>query len=164
MYGHRLILDSMCGKLARWLRFLGIDALYVKDAHDDEIVLIAQQDDRILVTRDHALHDKATKKGIKSILLDSTDHVKNMTKILKELGIEIVLPPKTTRCPICNALLKEVHPLEVLDLLPSKDLAHRYERFWFCEKCKKVYWIGSHWKNIKKILSKIEENIKKGVG
>ncbi|MHC1637515.1 MAG: DUF5615 family PIN-like protein [Candidatus Nezhaarchaeales archaeon] len=158
----KLLLDSMCGKLARWLRFLGFDVVYLKEVDDESILSIAKSSNRIIITRDQELHNRAIKNGLKSILLTTTDHVNNMSKILRELNVQIVIPPPVTRCPLCNNLLKEVNPEEVAHLLPSKELMHRYEKFWLCNKCNKVYWIGSHWRNIKKILSEVEKCMKEG--
>jgi uncharacterized protein with PIN domain len=156
MCPERLLLDGMCGRLARWLRLLGFDADYYKDANDEELLSEAERTGRVIVTRDQGLYSKAVKRGLKCVLLTSTDHVENMRKVLRELNAEIVIPPRETRCPLCNSLLKEVAPDSVMALLPSEDLARRYDKFWLCEGCKKAYWIGSHWRNIKKTLREVE--------
>jgi len=152
----KLLLDGMCGKLARWLRLLGFDAEYFKDADDEILLSEAEKTNRVIVTRDQGLYNKAVKRGLRCVLLTSTDHVENMRKVLRELNAKIVLPPKETRCPLCNSLLKEVEPDSVKALLPSEDLVKRYDKFWLCERCKKAYWIGSHWRNIKKTLGEVE--------
>ncbi|MDH5815933.1 MAG: Mut7-C RNAse domain-containing protein [Candidatus Nezhaarchaeota archaeon] len=162
MNTEKLLLDGMCGKLARWLRFLGLDVEYLKEADDETLILRAEETGRVIVTRDQDLHLRAVKKGVKSILLTSTDHVDNMSKLLRELNVKIELPPKETRCPLCNSKLREVDPEPVMHLLPSRDIAQRYKKFWLCESCKKVYWIGSHWRNIKKVLSQVERCIEEG--
>ena len=41
----------MLGKLAKWLRMLGYDTVYIPDADDDELVRIAVREDRLLLTR-----------------------------------------------------------------------------------------------------------------
>ncbi len=152
----RLLLDGMCGKLARWLRLLGLDAEYSKDADDEALLFEAERTGRVLVTRDRELYDKAVKRGLRCVLLTSTDHVENMRKVLRELNAKIALPPKETRCPLCNSPLREVDLNSVLTLLPSEGLAKRYDKFWLCERCRKAYWIGSHWRNIKKTLREVE--------
>ncbi len=152
----RLLLDGMCGKLARWLRLLGLDVEYSKDADDEALLSEAERTGRVLVTRDQELHDKAVKRGLKCVLLTSTDHVENMRRVLRELNARIALPPKETRCPLCNSPLKEVDPSSVTALLPSEELAKRYDKFWLCERCRKAYWIGSHWRNIKRTLREVE--------
>ncbi|MCK4845820.1 MAG: hypothetical protein KAS95_09115, partial [Candidatus Heimdallarchaeota archaeon] len=34
--------------------------------------------------------------------------------------------------------------------------AKYYNEFWECTNCKKIYWVGRHWENIRAIL----ENVK----
>ncbi|MCS7140347.1 MAG: Mut7-C RNAse domain-containing protein [Candidatus Nezhaarchaeota archaeon] len=159
---HKLLLDGMCGKLARWLRLLGLDVMYLKDVDDENMLSIAETSDRIVITRDQELHSKAIKRGVKSILLTSTEHIKNLGEVLRELKIKITIPPLLTRCPLCNNVLKEVDSVAVAALLPSMNLTSRYKRFWLCDRCNKAYWIGSHWKNIEKILSKVKRYIEEG--
>ncbi|TDA35771.1 hypothetical protein DSO06_01770 [Candidatus Nezhaarchaeota archaeon WYZ-LMO8] len=162
MNAEKLLLNSMCGRLARWLRFLGFDVEYFKEVDDEALIFKAEETGRIIVTRDQDLHLRAVKRGVKSILLTSTNHVENMSKLLRELNIKIELPPRETRCPLCNNKLREVDPESVMHLLPSGDLARRYKKFWLCEKCGKTYWIGSHWRNIKKVLSQVEKCMEEG--
>jgi uncharacterized protein with PIN domain len=162
MRSQRLLLDCMCGKLARWLRLLGFDTDYYKGVDDETLLLEAERTGRVIVTRDQGLYNKAVKRGLKCILLTSTDHVENMRKVLQELNAKIVIPPRETRCPLCNSPLREVDPTSVRALLPSEDLARRYDKFWLCERCEKAYWVGSHWRNIKKTLRELEGCAKEG--
>jgi len=156
MRPEKLLLDSMCGKLARWLRLLGFDVDYSKEADDEVLLSEAERTGRVIVTRDQGLYNKAVRRGLRCLLLTSTDHVENMRKVLRELNARITFPPRETRCPLCNNPLREVDPGSVMALLPSEDLAKRYDKFWLCERCKKAYWIGSHWRNIKKTLREVE--------
>ncbi|MDI9619761.1 MAG: Mut7-C RNAse domain-containing protein [Candidatus Nezhaarchaeota archaeon] len=156
----KLILDSMCGRLARWLRFLGFDVLYLREADDDVLLSTASETGRVLVTRDEELYERAVKNGIESILLTSVDHVENMSQVLRGLEADVALPPEETRCPLCNSPLLEVGPAEALNFLPSREIARRYGKFWLCDKCGKAYWMGSHWRNIEKILSEVRRNIR----
>ena len=51
----RFIADSMLGRLATWLRILGYDTLYFRDADDGRLVTLARREERILFTRDTRL-------------------------------------------------------------------------------------------------------------
>ena len=57
-------------------------------------------------------------------------------------------------------LFKDIHgsvsKKEVLNKVPSGTLK-RYEMFWVCTGCEKVYWRGSHWKNINTTLAKAKK-------
>jgi len=50
-----LLIDAMLGTLARRLRWLGYDAEYRSDLPDDEMIRIAKEQGRLLVTRDREL-------------------------------------------------------------------------------------------------------------
>ena len=67
----KFIADEMLGKLAKWLRFLGYDTLYAEKISDAEIMLIAENEDRIILTRDHGfLHKKCLNLEILFIRFD----------------------------------------------------------------------------------------------
>ena len=44
--------DAMLGSIARKLRVFGFDTLYNAQAHDDEILKIAMEQDRVILTAD----------------------------------------------------------------------------------------------------------------
>src|SRR5438552_4633047 len=48
----RFIAVVTVGKLARWLRVLGFDVSYSNTYGDDEIIHIAEEEDRVILTRD----------------------------------------------------------------------------------------------------------------
>jgi len=48
----RFVLDIHLGRLAGYLRMLGLDALYRNDYRDEELANLSSQDARILLTRD----------------------------------------------------------------------------------------------------------------
>jgi uncharacterized protein with PIN domain len=49
-----------------------------------------------------------------------------------------------TRCLECNGTIRPVAKPEVADRL-EPDIAQRFERFWRCGDCGRVYWRGSHY-------------------
>src|SRR5690348_641805 len=51
----RFVLDVHLGTLARYLRLLGFDTLYRNDYDDHQIVQVAQEQSRIILTRDKGL-------------------------------------------------------------------------------------------------------------
>ena len=62
----RLPVDAMLGRLVRWLRLMGYDAAYWRDGSDEALIAAAQADDRLIVTRDHAL---ARRRGVCAVLI-----------------------------------------------------------------------------------------------
>ena len=68
--GIKLICDEMLGSLSRWLRLAGLDVIYSRDRTDAEIVLLAEEEGRLFITRDVQL---ASRIGELSCLIRSRD-------------------------------------------------------------------------------------------
>ena len=55
--------DAMLGSMARKLRVLGFDTLYIRDINDDDILDIASKQDRVILTCDKELFKRILKVG-----------------------------------------------------------------------------------------------------
>ena len=154
----KFICDRMLGKLARWLRIAGYDTLYVGDLpveielEDD--ILASNFNDRILLTKDKELYRKA-KSANRSVFLIKSNEVGNQLKEVESTGVRFT--PVMDRCSVCNEFLRIPSEDEKWEVLKKEgienDLAEEYE-LWYCEKCRKLYWKGSHWENMLKFLQK----------
>jgi len=155
----KFVCDRMLGKLAVWLRISGYDTLYVGDfsTEDEDEFLVKNFEDRILLTKDRRLFAKAKKAGRSAFLLTSNDVAEQMRE-LKSLGVKFQIV--MDRCSVCNSLLRKPTREEALEVLKeqglSEEMLERYE-LWFCEKCKKLYWMGGHWANMVRFLKKLED-------
>jgi uncharacterized protein with PIN domain len=155
----KFICDRMLGKLAVWLRISGYDTLYVGDfeAEDEDEFLLRNFSDRILLTKDKRLFEKAVKAERRALFITSNDVAEQMRE-LKALGIKFQIV--MDRCSVCNSLLRRPTIEEALSVLNEQglpeDMLERYE-LWFCEKCRKLYWMGGHWVNMVRFLRKVEE-------
>jgi uncharacterized protein with PIN domain/sulfur carrier protein ThiS len=100
----RFILDGHLGKLARYLRLVGIDATCPVDASDRTLADLALREQRILLTRDQAL----LKRRIVThgYFVRESDANRQLKEILRHFG-PLTLAP-FTRCVRCNALLRDV--------------------------------------------------------
>jgi len=153
----KIIVDGMLGNVAKWLRLLGIDTYYERDLEDDKLIELASKYNAILVTGDEELSFKAFRKNIKVILLKNKLTKKSMIKkVLSELNINKNNLEIGSRCIRCNNLLKPIDKNLILisNKLPKKIIENNDE-FWYCDKCDKIYWYGSHWRNIEKELNEI---------
>ena len=56
--------------------------------------------------------------------------------------------PGSSRCPVCNGLIREVAKADILDRLEPKTIKY-YEDFYVCGDCGKIYWEGSHLERFK---------------
>ncbi|HIJ00374.1 MAG: uncharacterized protein PWQ88_1058 [Candidatus Methanomethylophilaceae archaeon] len=147
----RFICDEMFGSLARWLRMIGEDTLYLRDVDDDEIIRVAREEGRFLLTRDKELH----RRYPYSMYIDENDLDRQLAKVIEELGLRV--DREKGRCTLCNGELDIVEREEVAGRVPKYTyLSH--DHFYRCRECGKIYWKGSHWERIRDGLESVQEN------
>jgi hypothetical protein len=140
----------MLGRLARWLRVLGLDVLYDASATDAAIVARAAADGRVLLTRDGRLIRELRPE--RSLAVRSEVPLEQLAQVLDELRI---LPPAElfTRCLLCNEPLADVPLAERADLVPpsARALPGPVRR---CPRCGRVYWPGSHARRMRRAIER----------
>ncbi|MDX5419040.1 MAG: Mut7-C ubiquitin/RNAse domain-containing protein [Hymenobacteraceae bacterium] len=147
----KFILDVHLGTLARSLRMLGFDTLYENHMHDRQIVELAQSEQRIVLTRDvDLLKNKAIPAGY---WLRSQHTREQLAEVIKRFHLLPHMQP-FTRCMVCNGNIRKVSKDAVLDQLPPKTKLF-YQEFYQCENCHRVYWKGSHFEHMQKLVRRI---------
>lgn len=154
-----LLLDEMLRRTATWCRILGFDAEFFNGGGDDALLAQAKKERRILITRDLELSKRCPKLKIRCILLSSEKAEEQIAQIISETNAEISFPQEM-RCPECNGDLHEISPKEAQGKAPG-NVAFEQDKFWECRKCGKLYWEGSHWKNIKEFYSRVVSLLEK---
>lgn len=141
----KFILDVHLGKLAKYLRLLGFDTLFETGYEDDEIVKIAKQQHRIILTRDKGLlKNNSVTHGY---WVRNTNPKSQVKEIITRFDlISKALP--FSRCLECNGELEKIAKENIVGLLPQKTNQFFHD-FAHCTACKKVYWEGSHYKKMK---------------
>ncbi len=152
----QFIVDAMLGKLALWLRLTGHDTIYSTDIHDDDLLDIAKSEDRILLTSDAGLHERAKQREIKALLLRGNvdDRV---ARVFSEFNIAPHINPSCSRCSKCNGTLEEIgkdQKARIKELVHEQTYNH-YDRFWYCKDCQSVYFQGGQWENINEYMERI---------
>ena len=136
----RFVLDTHLGRLAACLRMLGLDALYRNDSSDHELVRIAVEQRRILLTRDTGLlKHRAVTHGY---FVRETEPRRQAAEVVRRFHLQRFLEP-FSRCLRCNALLERLEGGPPPEAPPS--VAQRHREFWRCPGCRRVYWRGSHY-------------------
>ena len=144
----RFVLDAHLGKLARHLRMAGFDCLYRNDYRDSEIITAAVAEQRIVLTRDKGLlKQRLVTHGY---FVRRTASEEQLWEVVRALQLETLLRP-FIRCRECNAELRGVPKAEVLGRLPEKVRA-AYERFQLCPGCGRIYWEGTHYARLRRLL------------
>jgi uncharacterized protein with PIN domain len=147
----RFALDAMLGRLARWLRVLGLDATWSADVADAALVRHALDEGRWLLTRDRALPEEWRIPRIH--LVESEQPLEQLREILDAFALRETVR-LFARCTRCNAPIEAV-PREVAAArVPPRVLA-RNERFWRCPRCERLYWEGSHVDRMRRILERV---------
>jgi uncharacterized protein with PIN domain len=154
----KLLCDQMLGSLAKWLRIFGLDTFYANsEITDEELLEIAKKENRTIITRDKELTQKAKKENIEVIQIKIIDLEEQINQVLNLIKIDKKLI--LTRCTICNSLVKKINKSEVEGKVPRKVFENN-DKFWFCNKCNKFYWTGSHYDKINEKINKFTENNK----
>ena len=136
----RFIVDTMLGRLARWLRAMGYDTLYPGQAEDRHLLQLARAEGRILVTRDRML----ARLGEPDSCLIRSERVD--AQVLEAVN-RLALAPEhrhwLSRCLECNGLLEPRIRESLRGLVPDHVFATHTD-FLRCPGCGKIYWPGSH--------------------
>jgi uncharacterized protein len=146
----RFILDGHLGRLAAYLRMLGLDTLYQNHIQDSDLAYIAILDKRILLTRDRRLLMRKTIE--QGYCLRSLEPLEQLSEIVKRFELaDRVTPFK--RCLRCNGTLYEVNKKDILDRLLPLTKKH-YEEFVYCPNCNQIYWKGSHYERMSALIAR----------
>jgi uncharacterized protein with PIN domain len=140
----RLFVDAMLGKLAKWLRLAGYDAEFWREGSDDELIVAAREQNRLILTKDRGL---AGRRGVRALLIHADDldaQIREARAALEQTG---PAPESYTRCAECNGVLVALPHSEAEDLVPPY-VWHTQREFRRCKGCGRVYWKGTHWPSV----------------
>ena len=151
------IVDAMLGKLAKKLRLLGFDSLYSSNIEDDELLRVAKTENRIIITKDVQLAEKAKKHEIMTISITKSNEIDQFFQINEKVKLgRCIVGANTSRCPVCNGDLKNINKKDVSNKVPV-GVFENISDFWICNKCEKIYWEGTHIKNLQKFTDELNE-------
>ncbi len=143
-----LIADVMLGRLSRWLRLLGFDTLYSTDITDRELLRIARQEGRTILTRDtHFL-----KMNLPDCIFIKPDDVfEQLKEVVSAIGGNV---PDVMRCLKCNGILAPVTDKTGVEGSVPEYVYRNFNRFSRCALCGNIYWEGSHYRDFRERLRK----------
>jgi len=156
-YIMKFLCDQMLGNLSRWLRFFGFDTYYIsRDINDEELLKIAEIENRVLITRDKELTIRARKRNLKNICIKSINLDDQLKHVLKDVDIDD--NKFLSKCSICNSILLKINKHDFKDKIPIK-IFNNLDDFLFCKFCNKTYWKGTHYDKILEKISLIKNDI-----
>ena len=148
----QFIVDNNVGKLAKWLRIMGYDALLFKEEDDGKMVKVALSQNRVILTKDTQIMRRrlVTTGRLKAILIKDDEPKAQLRQIADTLCLDYQFRPFSI-CLECNQSLVERNKDEVRDLVPS----HVFETqslYMECPSCHRIYWRGTHWQAMSREL------------
>lgn len=165
----KFIVDSMLGRLARWLRLLGYDTLYYPEIEDRLLLRIAREEERLLLTRDtRIIRVRGLQNGtefraqkpemrphgaeIRYFLVDENNPFQQLRAVIRAFNLKGF--SLLSRCAICNTPLTGIQKAEVKNLVPEY-VYQTSDIFKKCSGCDKLYWKGTHPEKFKEKFSEI---------
>lgn len=156
----KFVVDAMLGKVALWLRLTGHDTVYEGDIEDDNALIIAEKENRVLLTSDEELYNRAQNRNIDSMLVRGAvdDEVAD---VFYRFGINPHLDPSHARCSKCNGELEELkgESKHKIKEMVFEQTYNTYDVFWFCNECDSVFFQGGYWDNMTRYMMRIEKLI-----
>lgn len=151
----KFITDAAGAGLARWLRLLGFDTIIHEREAGRPMMRMAQSQERILLTRRRDMMERQFSGQL--LLLPDAGVCVQLFFVISRLSLKIKKEKMYTLCLGCN---EPVHPVDkeiIRDLVPQF-VFENFSHFNRCEKCRKIYWPGTHQRNALQFLEK--NNIK----
>jgi uncharacterized protein with PIN domain len=146
----RFACDAMLGGLARWLRAAGYDASWHAAGPDRDLIDSARREGRTLLSSD-------TQLFLRNVVRDGTlaalqlPHNLGTQEQLAFVLDKLRLPLREPRCMACGGPLIELPREQARGRAPPRTFACQ-ERFWECERCRRLFWHGTHWQRIERRL------------
>jgi uncharacterized protein with PIN domain len=151
----KFIVDANVGKLTKWLRLMGHDAIFFDGRNDGDMIALAFSEDRTILTRDtHIMEWGVVKSGrVKTLLIENDDPETQICQVLRDLHIEVPGNPFTV-CLECNVPLVDIAREDVKNRVPPY-VFRTQANFLECPKCRRIYWRGTHWQSMVKRLENL---------
>ena len=135
----KFIVDTMLGRLAKWLRVMGFDTHY-QPFYEEKTTRHLIKEGFLFLSRQKTMVESHTNS-----FLILSDKVKGQLQEMKKKGY---IPPARsnwfTRCLVCNEILKKVTIKDAGENIPEYILYQNKEGISMCPSCKRYFWPGSH--------------------
>jgi uncharacterized protein with PIN domain len=148
--GPRFIADAMLGRLARWLRLIGVDTAYEAHVEDRRLADRGKLEGRVVLTRDALLPRRF--KDTPCLLIRSEVVAEQLAQVVAAFDIDWGAAA-FSRCTRCNTPVGRLTREEAAGRVPPRVLLEQ-ERFVGCPSCRRVYWRGSHVERMRAALER----------
>ena len=146
------LVDRMLGKLVKGLRMLGYDTIYYHGEDLYQLMQMARQESRIILTRNTRLIPKRSEDQIIQVRENNPSH--QLKELIRKGLISLDGESLLSRCLLCNTLLNKIAPDEAEGKVPDF-IFYQKKEFFICPQCHRIYWEGSHQENMKKKIGEL---------
>ena len=151
---YKFIADCHLGKLAKYLRIMGFDTLFFPHIEDDDLIIIANEENRIILTRDRELSQR---KNAPVLFLEPIDTKAQLITLVNHYKLK-EHPAPFSRCIVCNSPLQAIEKEKIIDRIPEKVKKH-FDYFEYCPACDRIYWQGDHYRHMIEFLEQVLKEI-----
>ena len=150
------LVDAMLGNIAKKLRLFGFDSKYFSDIDDSKLIEKAKNENRIIISRDRNLIDRAKKNEILSVYISKENEIEQFLEIFETTHLQLnEISGDSARCTKCNSPTSQINKFEIEKKIPQGVLEF-HDKFWKCDGCEQIYWEGTHIKNMQEFVHKIK--------
>lgn len=153
----KFIVDTNVGRLARWLRMMGYDSLFINGIDDKGLIAIGMKEKRVVLTRDtQIMQRRVVSSGkLKAFLVRGDDTKAQLRQVVKAMNLDCE-SRQFTLCLECNQPLIRRRKEEIKELVPPY-VFQTQSQYVECPSCHRIYWRGTHWQRMKKELETLME-------
>jgi uncharacterized protein with PIN domain len=137
---------------------LGHNVKYSNSMDDSQLLVLAKNEHRTLLTRDFELYQRAVARGFDAFYVEGGTEEERLAEVARRYGIRLEIDMSVSRCPKCNTTVRQISKEEVRGRVEESTFGY-YDEFWECPKCRQVYWRGAHWTRIRKTLEAAESDL-----
>ncbi|MCP4566645.1 MAG: hypothetical protein GY841_03580 [FCB group bacterium] len=137
----RFICDDNLGKLARYLRACGFDTYFDDHISDSDLITIALDENRHILTRDHKLTERTLVR--KYFQIEDDNWMDQLRAVISYYELRVSKKNIFTRCLEDNVLIETVLKHNIKTLVYPY-IYEKHTGFKQCPQCKRVFWAGTH--------------------
>ena len=144
----RFTAENTLGRLAKWLRILGYDTLYLSRPDPEALVRLCGGD-RLLLTRTRDMAARLPADRV--VLIEPDDPRQQVRQVIRQLGIGRAQVRLFSRCVRCNTAVTPIERDDIFGRVPDY-VWETHRLFSICPACGRIYWPGSHLRHSLEIM------------
>jgi uncharacterized protein with PIN domain len=131
---------------------LGYDTIYFRGDDTHQLFHLAREEGRTLLTRDTKLFPKRPEDRVITITEDKPSL--QIKELIQKGHISVEDGNLFSRCLLCNVILADITRGEAEGKVPDF-IFHQQKEFYRCPQCGRIYWPGTHHKNMERKLKEL---------